>query len=110
MSLAPAPSASRGEVTLQPAYFTSSLFVHPLRDDILSLTHIFADRYLQTLPAQPFALFKSVWNDQGWPWLHFKVLDARARDTFLAVTMRLFMGEFSDFISGIAAEAFQSGS
>lgn len=92
MSIAPSPSAGRGEITIQPQYFTSSLFVHPLRDDIMNLINIFHIEYMQTQPAQPFALFKRIWNSQGWIWMHFKVFDARARDTFLGVTMRLFLG------------------
>lgn len=96
MSVAPSPSASRGEVVLQPSYFTSSLFVHPLRDDILNLIHLYHERYRQARllpnPPNPFALFKDVWGIQGWLWMHFKVFDARSRDTFLGVTARLFLG------------------
>jgi hypothetical protein len=92
MQVTPAPSASRGEPTLQPAYFTSSLFVHPLREDILALIHLFLDQYTQRYLERPYALFKEIWCSQGWHWFHFKVLDARSRDAFLNVTMRLFLG------------------
>jgi hypothetical protein len=37
-------------------------------------------------------LFKDIWNNQGWTWLHFKVFDDRSRDAFLKVTMQLFSG------------------
>ena len=49
MSTEPAPSVTRGDVTLQPAYFTSSLFVNPLREDIAKLIQEYAQRYLQCL-------------------------------------------------------------
>ncbi|KAH9937044.1 uncharacterized protein B0H18DRAFT_1081338 [Fomitopsis serialis] len=79
MSTAAGPSAVRGDITLQPSYFTSSLY------------------YVETWPpTQPFALFKRLWSDQGWCWLHLKVLDARARETFVNVTERLFIERLAD--------------
>lgn len=42
--------------------------------------------------SQPFAYFKQVWKDLGWPWLHFKVLDGRARETFIRTVLRCFSG------------------
>jgi hypothetical protein len=87
-----APSSTRGEITLQPSYFTSSLFVHHLRDDVLHLIQAFHDQYYQTRPTQPFALFKEIWNAQGWQWIHLKVFDGRAREAFLNVTTRVFLG------------------
>ncbi|GJE87668.1 hypothetical protein PsYK624_037510 [Phanerochaete sordida] len=50
MSTAPAPSVTRGEILLQPSYFTSSLFVDPLREDIAQLVQVFAQAFL--LPKQ----------------------------------------------------------
>ncbi|KAG2150173.1 hypothetical protein BD769DRAFT_1410879 [Suillus cothurnatus] len=73
MSLAPTHTTPRGQVVLQPTYFTCSLF-----------------RYARSPPLQPFMLFKDIWNNQGWTWLHFKVFDDRSRDAFLKVTMQLF--------------------
>ncbi|EPQ60515.1 hypothetical protein GLOTRDRAFT_135187 [Gloeophyllum trabeum ATCC 11539] len=96
MSLAPSPSVSRGTIILQPSFFTSSLYVNPLREDILHLIRLFIEQYLQTRPTQPFALFKEIWNSQGWTWLHFKVFDVRTRDTFLQVTARLFLEHMSE--------------
>ncbi|KIM88530.1 hypothetical protein PILCRDRAFT_228881 [Piloderma croceum F 1598] len=93
MSLAPSPSVSRGGITIQPSYFTSSLYIHPLRDDILHLIQVYSNHYVQTQPTQPFSLFKTVWNSIRWTWMHFKVFDSRARDMFLKVTMRLFLAE-----------------
>jgi hypothetical protein len=92
MSVIPGPSASRGEITLQPTYFTSSLYVNPCRQDFAALIQKFTEKYLETSPKLPFALFKSVWSELGWSWLHFKVFDARARDSFLHVTLRIFCG------------------
>ena len=92
MSVAPSPSGVRGEVKLQPSYFTSSLYVDPFREDVSRLVDAFQHRYLQSGPAQPFTLFKSIWNSQGWMWVHLRVFDARARDAFLNVSARLFLG------------------
>ena len=93
MSLAPSPSVSRGAIIIQPSYFTSSVYVNPLREDISTLIDAYSHRYTHTAPTQPFALFKSTWSIQGWTWMHLKVFDARSRDTFLRVTYRLFLGQ-----------------
>jgi hypothetical protein len=178
MSTDPTPSVTRGDLTLQPSYFTSSLFVNPLREDIARLIQAYVEQYLgysggnpianvvgsentrndatsqgpqtqdqvaantehsaedaalvstsdtsillpnesmaysTSLPTigqssapsrapvlqatstvvvhpQPFALFKQLWSSQGWCWLHFKVFDGRARESFLTVVLRLFSG------------------
>ena len=96
MSLAPTPSAARGDLTLQPPFFTSSLFVNPFREDILSLI----DRFIQEFSddvTQPFALFKRLWQEQGWTYMHLKVFDARTRHIYLTVACRLFVGACSCF-------------
>ncbi|RDB29663.1 hypothetical protein Hypma_015696 [Hypsizygus marmoreus] len=90
-TIAPAPSGSRGEVILQPAYFTSSIFVKALRDDITTLILTYHEQYTNAQPAQPFLLFKSLWTTLGWKWLHFMVFDDRTRETFLNVVLRLFL-------------------
>ncbi len=96
MQPAPAPSAGRGEAVLQPAYFTSALYVQALRDDISTLTNLYRERYSRDRASSPatscFALFKQLWTSENWQWLHFRVFDDRARETFLLVTVRLFMG------------------
>lgn len=97
MSTSPAPQVSRGDLTLQPSYFTSSLFVYPLREDITNLIQTYSTRYFQSDRSQPFALFKSIWNEQGWTWLHLRVFDARAREKFLDVVFRLFIGVYRSF-------------
>lgn len=91
MSVAREPSASRGEITLQPGYFTSSLFVEPLRADISTLVTLFADQFDDNV--QPFHLFKKLWTEQGWGWLHMRVYDGRARQSLIRTTERLFSGE-----------------
>lgn len=90
--VAPAPSASRGEIILQPTYFTSSIFVRALRDDITTLILTYHEQYTKTQPTQPFTLFKTLWSFQGWKWIHFMVFDSRTRSTFLNVVSRLFLG------------------
>ncbi|KDR85359.1 hypothetical protein GALMADRAFT_52449 [Galerina marginata CBS 339.88] len=87
MSITPA----RGEVVLQPNYFTSSVYVNALRDDISTLVFRYHEAYSQSGCTKPFALFKAVWLNLGWNWLQFKVFDSRSRQTFLEVTLRLFL-------------------
>ncbi|GLB35996.1 hypothetical protein LshimejAT787_0302840 [Lyophyllum shimeji] len=89
--VAPAPSGGRGEVILQPNYFTSSIFVSAVRDDIATLIHTYYEQYANSQPTEPFSLFKSLWSAQGWKWMHFMVLDDRTRETFLNVVLRLFL-------------------
>lgn len=92
----PSPSAGRGDLVLQPNYFTSSVYVEALRDDISKLISRYHDEYHKTIPGvdtKPFTLFKKVWEEMGWKWLHFMVFDARPRQTFLDVTLRIFLGE-----------------
>ncbi|KAK7468725.1 hypothetical protein VKT23_003228 [Stygiomarasmius scandens] len=91
-TLRPVPSMSRGDIILDPAFFTSSLFVNPFRDDIWSLVQLYHEALL-TIPqdTNPFTLFKTIWCEQGWDCMHFKVLDARSRETFLNVCFRLFL-------------------
>ncbi|KAI5124151.1 hypothetical protein M0805_000961 [Coniferiporia weirii] len=108
MSLAlcatPSSAASRGDATIQPAYFTSSLFVDALRTDLQELVRVYSEDYYRltdsdgtrlSAPAGtlrgPFALFKDVWIRQGWQWLHLKVFEPRARGTFVNVVLRLFL-------------------
>ncbi|EKM61133.1 uncharacterized protein PHACADRAFT_83686 [Phanerochaete carnosa HHB-10118-sp] len=109
MSTSPAPSVARGEILLQPSYFTSSLFVDPVREDIAQLVQIFAQAFLQ--PAQqddqqaaegPFAFFKAIWKDSGWTWFHFKVLDGRARETFIRIVLRCFSEYFVESVNPLA--------
>ncbi|KAJ7169727.1 hypothetical protein C8R46DRAFT_1089794 [Mycena filopes] len=83
-------TVNRGNVVLQPAYFTSSVYVKALRDDVTNLVHAFHEKYKED-SSKPFQLFKSLWNAQGWKWMHFKVFDSRTRETFLNVTVRLFL-------------------
>ncbi|KAJ4485952.1 hypothetical protein J3R30DRAFT_3281899 [Lentinula aciculospora] len=90
MSLAPSTSAGRGDVTLQPSFFTSSLYVNPFRDDIRNLIHAYHEQYSRSLE-KPFALFKKVWRAQGWEWLQFKVFDNRSREALMDVSHRLFL-------------------
>src|SRR6266498_4161804 len=92
---APSPSAGRGEVVLQPNYFTSSVYVKALRDDLSTLILKYHEAYSQSASNKPFAVFKKVWLDMGWHWLHFKVFDSRSRQTFLEVTLRLFLGKIT---------------
>lgn len=90
---------SRGEASVTPAYFTSSLFVESFRDDLNNLISTFEDEFSRTTDDEnkvnPFALFKNIWTRQGWHWLHMKVLEIRGRDCFVHVVYRLFLGELT---------------
>ena len=44
--------------------------------------------------ARPFALFKRLWEEQGWTYMHLKIFDARTRHTYLTVACRLFVGVY----------------
>jgi len=90
---APSPSIGRGDVVLQPNYFTSSIYVKALRDDLSMLILKYYEVYSHDVSMKPFSLFKTVWLSMGWNWLHFKVFDNRSRHKFLEVTLRLFLGE-----------------
>ena len=107
MSVAPSPSGAKGEVKLQPSYFTSSLYVTSFRQDVLQLVDAFREQFSESLPTQPFALFKSIWNSQGWTWIHLRVFDARAREAFLNVTTRLFLGMHRTAIQGTHLNSLQ---
>jgi hypothetical protein len=99
MQPAPSPSGGRGDAALQPAYFTSVLYVQPLRDDISTLVEEFRNHFAQRDPSvSPFSVFKQLWVSKGWKWLHFKVFDDRARQTFLLVTSRLFLGMYESVL------------
>ncbi|KAL0951416.1 hypothetical protein HGRIS_008108 [Hohenbuehelia grisea] len=90
-SVAPSPSTRPGFISLQPSYFTSSLYVNALREDIDALVKAFQEQYETDSQAKAFPLFKNIWKNHGWPWLHFKIFDYRSREKFLEVTLRLFV-------------------
>ena len=95
MEVAPSSSASRGDVVLQPTYFTSSIYVNLFRGDLSTLILKYHEAYSHAGTLKPFLLFKVVWMSMGWHWLHFKIFDNRSRQTFLEVTIRLFLGELA---------------
>ncbi|KAF9229117.1 hypothetical protein BS17DRAFT_690239 [Gyrodon lividus] len=91
MSLASSPSSTRGQIIIQPPYFTSSTFIHPARADVDQLIQVYSREYAKMHPSHPFTLFKAIWVSHGWTLIHFKVFDARSREAFLRVMMRLFL-------------------
>ncbi|KAF8846226.1 hypothetical protein BDN67DRAFT_960923 [Paxillus ammoniavirescens] len=95
MSLAPSPSSGRGQIIIQPPYFTSSTFIHPARADVDQLIRLYSRQYVTTHPSHPFTLFKEIWASQGWTWIHFKVFDTRSREAFLRAITRLFLERLS---------------
>ncbi|KAI0307688.1 hypothetical protein B0F90DRAFT_1676222 [Multifurca ochricompacta] len=95
MSLVPSPSAARGDLTLQPPFFTSSLFVNPFRVDVEQLIDLFIQEYTDDV-THPFTLFKRIWQEQGWTYTHLKVFDARTRHSYLTVVCRLFIERIAE--------------
>jgi hypothetical protein len=92
MALYPAPCPSHAEPTLQPSYFTSSLYVESLRTDIEHLVLLYQEQYTARNTEPPFSVFKTVWRSQGWHFLHLRVFDDRTRERFLNTTFRLILG------------------
>src|ERR1700761_2754255 len=94
MSLQVLPNYPRGELIVDPNFYTSTLFVDPLRQDIQNLLESFKEKYLSsTPPRRVFSLFQDVWNTQGWNYFHLSVIEDVDRDVFLTTTFRLFTGE-----------------
>ncbi|KAF8519131.1 hypothetical protein BU17DRAFT_48010 [Hysterangium stoloniferum] len=94
MPITIAPTVPRGTVPqLQHYYFSSSLFVEPMREDIANLLTAFTTVYAREPlePERPFALFKSIWKSEGWDLVHLRVVDPRGRITFLRTVMRLLV-------------------
>ncbi|KZT57862.1 hypothetical protein CALCODRAFT_433621 [Calocera cornea HHB12733] len=94
MSLAPTTIVRGAPPALQPYYFTASLFVEPLRADIADLLAKFKDAVTaRPDPESPFQLFKRLWIETGWKWVHLLVLEERGRKTFIGTVERCFLGE-----------------
>ena len=92
-----APSANaKAPPHLTPAFYTSSLFVNPLREDVKGLGSEFERKCLEQDPvsSSPFTLFKSLWKEQGWDVLHLKCMEPRSRAEFLKTIHRVFLGEY----------------
>jgi hypothetical protein len=92
MSLSPGSSAQRGDISVQPEYYTSSLFVEPLRRDLHRLIAQYSAGYAESHYPHPFQAFKSLYYELGWNWLHLRELERRARSVFLQTVMRIILG------------------
>ncbi|KAF6766563.1 hypothetical protein DFP72DRAFT_1089079 [Ephemerocybe angulata] len=77
MSLYPAPSPRHAEPTIQPSYFTSSLYTEALREDISDLVAEFQEQYTANASEAPFSVFKRTWRAQKWHLLQLRVFDDR---------------------------------
>lgn len=98
MSLAVKPNFPRGEVILDPLFYSSAPFVEPLRRDIDELLQTFKSQYEAThAPRRVFSLFKNLWISSGWRLLHLSVLEDLDRDAFTLTVFRLFLGKFLVF-------------
>jgi hypothetical protein len=80
---------------LSPAFYTSSLFILPLREDVRQLARAFSDKYQcddEQPQITPFELFKVIWKEQSWVMFHLKCLEPRSRAEFLKSVHRIFIG------------------
>lgn len=94
MSLAVRPNYPRGDLILDPLFYTSSLFVEPLRRDIEQLLSTFNAHYTSTAPPRRvFSIFKEIWVSEGWNNLHLSVIEDLDRDAFTLTVFRLFLGK-----------------
>ncbi|KAG8891383.1 hypothetical protein FRC01_014736, partial [Tulasnella sp. 417] len=94
IQLDPSPYSARSNPpALIPLYYTSDLFVDPLREDISDLLNAFAEHFEEGKepPSQPFSIFKSIWVDHGWDVFHLKCNEPRSRWTFLKTVFRCFI-------------------
>ena len=82
---------SRADVILQPNYFTSDIYVAQLEEDLQNLVQVFEEERKAQPNASPFRVFRELWSAEGWPFLHYRVFDARSRETFLRTTLRIFL-------------------
>ncbi|KZO89656.1 hypothetical protein CALVIDRAFT_603504 [Calocera viscosa TUFC12733] len=107
MSLAPTTIVRGAPPALQPYYYTSSLFVEPLRADIADLLGKFKDAVNAKPDGEsPFQQFKRIWIETGWKWVHLLVLEERARKTFIEVVERCFLEVLNvsdDLVSSLGA-------
>ncbi|KAI5831985.1 hypothetical protein K523DRAFT_371012 [Schizophyllum commune Tattone D] len=87
---------SRADVILQPNYFTSDIYIAQLEEDLQSLVQVFEEERKAQPNASPFRVFREVWSAEGWPFLHYRVFDARSRETFLKTTLRIFLQDAID--------------
>ncbi|KAF8323265.1 hypothetical protein DL93DRAFT_670915 [Clavulina sp. PMI_390] len=81
---------------LQGAFYSSSLFVDPLRQDIDDLLRAFVDRCKVALSnkedPKPFRWYKEIWVRQKWDFFHLRCIQNPSRKSFLEVTFRCFLG------------------
>ncbi|KAG8991791.1 hypothetical protein FRB90_001229 [Tulasnella sp. 427] len=94
IQLDPSPYSARSNPpTLIPVYYTSDLFVNPLREDIADLLNAFAEHFEEDRdpPKEPFSLFKTLWTEQGWDLFHLRCDEPRSRWTFLRTVFRCFI-------------------
>ncbi|KAI5898529.1 uncharacterized protein SCHCODRAFT_02697067 [Schizophyllum commune H4-8] len=87
---------SRADVMLQPNYFTSNIYVTQLEEDLKNLVQVFEEERKAQPNASPFRVFREVWSAEGWPFLHYRVFDARSREVSLKTTLRIFLQDAID--------------
>ncbi|KAG8975724.1 hypothetical protein FRC05_005242 [Tulasnella sp. 425] len=108
IQLDPSPYSARSNPpALIPLYYTSELFVDPLREDISDLLTAFAEHFEEGKepPSEPFSLFKTIWIDQGWDIFHLKCDEPRSRWTFLKTVFRCFIERIEKKESGAVQAA-----
>jgi len=97
MSLAVRPNFPRGELVLDPLFYTSAPFVGPLRKDIEQLLQTFKVKYdAVPPPRRVFSIFKDIWKSSGWKLIHLSVLEDLDRDAFTVSVFRLFIERITE--------------
>ncbi|KAG8905580.1 hypothetical protein FRB99_008638 [Tulasnella sp. 403] len=93
IQLAPSPWSNRFlPPTLIPLFYTSNLFVDALREDVRDLLTAFEDRFAAGPDGtKPFPLFRSIWAEKDWNWLHLKCSEPHSRIDFLKTVFRVFI-------------------
>ncbi|KZT39792.1 hypothetical protein SISSUDRAFT_1060849 [Sistotremastrum suecicum HHB10207 ss-3] len=77
---------------LDPKYYYSSLFVDAFTEDLVDLLRTFHDQYtLKPPPRHAFDIFKDIWRQKGWNWIHLKELTDAPREAFLDTCFRIFV-------------------
>ncbi|KAG8862977.1 hypothetical protein FRB96_000397 [Tulasnella sp. 330] len=112
IQLAPAPSQGRGATALAllPIYYSSESFVEPLRADVSALLNTFASNFSKgaSLPF-PFTLFKTIWKENGWNFMHLKCTESKSRVAFLETVFRVFIEKINDGSTGSVQAAAMFG-
>ena len=93
-SAAPQHPAPLQEISSHAIYFTSDLFVDPLRKDVTTLLNAFSEGLEVDPPLEdPEALFQELWVQKDWNVIYLKCTSSESRAEFIKTVTRVFIGE-----------------